>query len=594
MKNCPFVILFTLLLLAVACILSPLPTQKILAIASTASESPPSAPLVSCVTPISDTTPTWTWNSGGGGNGVYRCRLDDEGWGAETQAKAFTPATALSEGRHVLQVQERDLAGNWSIAGEKLIDCASGLTMYVSPLGKDTAPGTLAAPVATVARARDLIRAIKAANTLTQPVTVFLRGGSYPLTETLILKPQDSGTAEAPIRYQAYLDERPVISGGAAINGPWQAYTANIMVTHVGTRRFNSLFVDGERAVRAREPDENESFPYYQIVLRDQCLINETYTWPVECIDRFQFQPGEVSASWQHLVDIEIVSFARWMQSRYQFTSVDDYNQLAFVKRMNNGEGLSFGWDFEGTDRYFVENFLEGVDTPGEWYLDRTSGDLYYWPLPERPIAESEFIAPVVGQLLQLGDVPAIEALIKGGYGEYADPVAGFEESDFSLSVWLNFPTGTVNPAWSMSKGDVYFTSGWGVANWSDGEDPIQGVQFYINDGSGALYLEAGGQPRGQWGHYVWTVDRGNKVISAYKDGVITGTLDLPANFGNIGAAFPLKIGSYVGSISYAGAMDELRLFDRVLAPAEVATLFTENSYSGAPQFWNTPLTTTS
>ena len=77
----------------------------------------PGAPTVTGVTPVSDTTPTWSWNPAGGGSGTYRYKLDsgDLGSGAtETIEASFTPASALSEGSHTLYVQERDAAGNWS------------------------------------------------------------------------------------------------------------------------------------------------------------------------------------------------------------------------------------------------------------------------------------------------------------------------------------------------------------------------------------------------------------------------------------------------------------------------------------------------
>ena len=33
-----------------------------------------------------------------------------------------------------------------------------------------------------------------------------------------------------------------------------------------------------------------------------------------------------------------------------------------------------------GPNRYYIENTLEGVNEPGEWYLDRQTGILYFWP----------------------------------------------------------------------------------------------------------------------------------------------------------------------------------------------------------------------
>lgn len=581
MKNIPSLLLCTLLLLtciAFSVSILVLPTH---AVASENPASSPAPPVVDCGSPMSDTTPTWSWSSGGGGSGIFRYRLDNGPWAEETLATLFTPEIPLAEGRHRLQVEERDQAGNWSLPGEKLFDCASGLTFFVSPTGQDSAPGTLAEPVATIGQARDLIRAIKATGPLEQPVTVFLRGGSYPLTAPVSFAVQDSGTGEAPIRYQSYGDEQPVLSGGVAIDGPWQLYTGEIMVTNVGDLRFNSLFVDGKRVVRAREPDVGESFPYHRIVRREECLFQDPQQWAEECYTTFRFQAGDLAASWQHLQEIEIVSLARWTQPRFRLDQVDEVGQVASVTRPI--DGFFYGFDYDGRDRYYVENFLEGLDTPGEWYLDRSTGDLYYWPLPERPIAQSTVVAPVLGQLVRLGDLSALETMAKGYHGASSDPRFVFAASDFSISVWLYFPPGTGNPAWPLSKGDAYFHQGWAVASWSEGEDPIPSVELFVNDGNGQQVAHAGSHPRGEWGHFVWTVDRGNKMISAYKDGLLVESVGLPEEFGDITTDLPLEIGRYAGTANFMGSMDELRLFDRVLSPAEVQALFAENSVSGTP-----------
>jgi hypothetical protein len=62
---------------------------------------------------------TWTWTSGGGGNGTFRYQLDatsDGGW-TTTTATSYQPPADLSYDNHVLHVQERDDAGNWSASG---------------------------------------------------------------------------------------------------------------------------------------------------------------------------------------------------------------------------------------------------------------------------------------------------------------------------------------------------------------------------------------------------------------------------------------------------------------------------------------------
>lgn len=88
---------------------------------------------------------------------------------------------------------------------------------YVSPAGDDNNPGTRAAPLATLAKARDTIRLSRKAGK--EPITVHLADGTYFLGETLVLATQDSGTAEAPITYAAEHEGKAIVSGAVELKG---------------------------------------------------------------------------------------------------------------------------------------------------------------------------------------------------------------------------------------------------------------------------------------------------------------------------------------------------------------------------------------
>jgi parallel beta-helix repeat protein len=152
---------------------------------------------------------------------------------------------------------------------------AQGLTLYVAPNGNDAWSGTAAEPTggdgpfASIARARDAIRQWKAAHGgLPAPVTVRIRGGKYFLAETLRFTPEDSGTLQSPIAYEAVAGEQPVLCGGSTITG-WQPYQGEILVAtlpdvQAGKWYFRSLFAAGRRQIRARHPNFDPADPYRQ------------------------------------------------------------------------------------------------------------------------------------------------------------------------------------------------------------------------------------------------------------------------------------------------------------------------------------------
>ena len=50
-------------------------------------------------------------------------------------------------------------------------------------------------------------------------MTVWIHGGTYPLQETLVFGPEDSGTDQYSITYQAVAGEEPVLTSGVEIDG---------------------------------------------------------------------------------------------------------------------------------------------------------------------------------------------------------------------------------------------------------------------------------------------------------------------------------------------------------------------------------------
>src|SRR5205085_9017804 len=90
---------------------------------------------------------------------------------------------------------------------------AEPVVLHVSPHGLDGATGRPAAPTtggptdpfATPGRARDAVRELKAGHggKLPGPVTVCFHGGTYRLAEPFALTPDDSGSADAPVVYEA-------------------------------------------------------------------------------------------------------------------------------------------------------------------------------------------------------------------------------------------------------------------------------------------------------------------------------------------------------------------------------------------------------
>ena len=269
---------------------------------------------------------------------------------------------------------------------------AQETALYVSTEGDDSWAGSIDRPFATIQKARDAIRAIKEKDPLTSPVTVYLRGGLYELSETLVFTPEDSGTETCPITYKAYSEEKPIISGGRKITGVWEDYSDNysgwyksmssIQVCTVdavkeGNWNFRQLFLNGTRRIRSRTPNEG----YFRSARTDEDLGR----------DSFKYREGDIR-KWHNLNDVEVITFYSWNESRRFITELDEDNRIATLSTVA-------GRNRSGS-RYYVENTLEGVNQNGEWYLDRHEEKLYYCTIDKSQL--SELRAPILNELVRL------------------------------------------------------------------------------------------------------------------------------------------------------------------------------------------------
>ena len=127
--------------------------------------------------------------------------------------------------------------------------------LFVAIDGNDANPGTRDRPLATIAKAQELVRQ-KITAGLSGDVSVLLRAGTYRLQQTLVFGSQDSGTAEHAVVYAGYPGETVVVSGGQNITG-WKKGSGDVWTAQVDAAAWQKqtlrhLFVNGRRAVRAR------------------------------------------------------------------------------------------------------------------------------------------------------------------------------------------------------------------------------------------------------------------------------------------------------------------------------------------------------
>jgi hypothetical protein len=285
--------------------------------------------------------------------------------------------------------------------------CAPAATLYVSPQGNDAWTGRMAdpavdktdGPFATVSRAQEFVREMKRSEAgLTAPVNIFLRGGVYRLSRPLVFTEEDSGTERYPVCYQAYPGEEPVISGGTVVGG-WEQ-EGDLWKTSIPLgREFNQLFVNGARRTRARIPNKGA---FLRTDFRPSGSEDSTRS--------FYFKAGDLE-NWSNLSDAIVVVYHSWETSIHHISTLDlEARRVSFREKAPWG----FGDKWEQQQRYYVENVFEGLDEPGEWYLNRESGMLYYYPMPDESMETAATVAPLItGPLVEFAGDPAAGSFVE-------------------------------------------------------------------------------------------------------------------------------------------------------------------------------------
>lgn len=246
----------------------------------------------------------------------------------------------------------------------------------------------------TLAETRDAIRKMQP---LKEAARVEVADGLYSIAEPFVLEPQDSGTAEFPITYAAAAGAHPLISGGRKIAG-FVAGADGVWTAHVDPAwRFDALWVNGERATRARTPDVGyfEAVSAATVPLPGLKLNSPLASSAINVAPDAAAQFAGLSAD--EIRDANVIVYHSWQTSRHRLAGVDAAaGTLQFTGPAR--------WGFFSSEPYHrlhFENYRAALDAPGEWFLAR-DGTLSYIPRADEKIESAEVIAPVADRWLVL------------------------------------------------------------------------------------------------------------------------------------------------------------------------------------------------
>ena len=293
---------------------------------------------------------------------------------------------------------------------------------FVSLKGNDAWSGQLPepnragsdGPFATLDRARESIRALKASGSLPKGgATVSIRGGAYPLSATFRLTAEDSGTKTAPVVWRAFGNENVQLVGGKEITGfspVTDPVTAKRLDPSAKEKALRTdlraqgivdygqitgrggpgmeLFFRDRRMTLARWPNEGwariADVPQTGELVYKGELPHMRFGVPIgKHYGRFTYDDDR-PARWSDVDEIFLHGYWcwDWYDEFLRVKSIDPATKEIFIREPHS----QYGYCKE--QRYYACNILEELDAPGEWYLDRKGGILYFWP--PAPIGEGK------------------------------------------------------------------------------------------------------------------------------------------------------------------------------------------------------------
>lgn len=267
---------------------------------------------------------------------------------------------------------------------------AAETKLFVLPSGDDAAAGSREAPLASLAGARDRIRQLRSEG-ITGPVMVAFGRGTYFFNSPVSFSKQDSGSEAGPVTYLAAAGQPVHFTAGRTVTG-WQPVADQQVLARLpevarqavrvadlrgqgigdyGTLKVHGfagpnppavaeLFFQDRPMSLARWP--NEGFRGLKKVVNATTLLPDT--------DR--------TKQWQNEADPWVFAYWHhdWAELFEPLTGIAaETGALLRSETVKPQYGIT-----ANRARWYAANLLCELDAPGEYYLDRKAGRLYFWP----------------------------------------------------------------------------------------------------------------------------------------------------------------------------------------------------------------------
>ncbi len=282
--------------------------------------------------------------------------------------------------------------------------------VYVSPNGSDMNTGTKEQPFATLQKAIRYVRELRRTKTdsLKQDVHIILRDGIYSISETIVFRPEDGMRNQSTTFIEAAPNEKPILSGGVKIsnwkkvgnnviglnkNSASKIWVADVPQINGNELNFRQLWVNDEKATRAKDTKGELMNRIISWNKKEETCMIPTSKFNIQNIDGLEMFIHQ----WWAIANLRI----KKMQV------MGDSTKLFFHQpesKIQSEHPWPAPWISKetGNSAFYLNNAIEFLDEPGEWYLDKKNHKLYYYPRTNENMQTANVVAPYLETLISI------------------------------------------------------------------------------------------------------------------------------------------------------------------------------------------------
>lgn len=250
----------------------------------------------------------------------------------------------------------------------------SQTNFYVSQKGDDTNQGTQTKPFASINRA------VAEARETSGTIVIYLMGGTYYLDQPVVFTSGDSGKENETLTLTSFGNQKVTISGGVALNLKWKEYKKGIWQAYVEQDLiFDELFVNGQLQRMVRYPNFDATVRFLGGTAADALAKERIARWA---------SPGGGYVHALHPCE--------WGDIHYIIKGKNDKGELDLEGGWQNNRRMGMHEKYR-----FVENIFEELDTVNEWFYDKITKTLYYFPPEGMDIKTAKFETPQIAHLFE-------------------------------------------------------------------------------------------------------------------------------------------------------------------------------------------------